>query len=163
MTVLFIFSCAELLSFFCNFRHPGLIDVVSSDVWIWLSYPILSCPVLCCPPCPVLSFLPRPVLARTLFVSLSPPSQGKFPGSVEEMLAFVSYLPLAGDGCARGDGIIPRDVAILEGSTIVELPTSKHSGILGIPSGGASLSEACGTGHDERGGGGGGVLIRCLP
>eukprot|EP00904_Undaria_pinnatifida_P010185 jgi/Undpi1/6297/HiC_scaffold_20.g08780.m1 len=59
--------------------------------------------------------------------------EGKFPGSVEEMLAFVSYLPLAGDGCARGDGIIPRDVAILEGSTIVELPTSKHSGFVPFP------------------------------
>lgn len=53
---------------------------------------------------------------------------GKFPGSVEEMLAFVSYLPLAGDGGARGDGIIPREAAVLEGSNVVELPTSKHSG-----------------------------------
>lgn len=44
------------------------------------------------------------------------------------MLAFVSYLPLSGDGGACGDGIIPRNVATLEGSTIVELPSSKHSG-----------------------------------
>ncbi len=56
------------------------------------------------------------------------PLPGKFPGSVEEMLAFVSYLPLCGDGGSRGDGIIPLDVATLAGSTVVELPASKHSG-----------------------------------
>lgn len=53
---------------------------------------------------------------------------GSFLGSVEEILAFVSYLPLCGDGASRGDGIIPLEVALLEGSTHVELPTSKHSG-----------------------------------
>ena len=53
---------------------------------------------------------------------------GKFPGSLEEMLAFVSYLPLCGNGRVRGDGIIPCDIATLDGSTMVELPTSKHSG-----------------------------------
>lgn len=55
---------------------------------------------------------------------------GKFPGNVEEMLACVSYLPLSGDGGALGDGIIPREVAVLEGSTMIDLPTSKHSGAL---------------------------------
>lgn len=75
------------------------------------------------------------VVSHTLSLSLlflcpppRPPPSGKFPGSVEEMLAFVSYLPLCGDGGSRGDGIIPLDVATLEGSTVVELPTSKHSG-----------------------------------
>eukprot|EP00752_Nemacystus_decipiens_P010496 g9351.t1 len=59
--------------------------------------------------------------------------QGSFPGGVEEMLAFISYLPLCGDGASRGDGIIPVEVALLEGSTQVELPTSKHSGFVPFP------------------------------
>lgn len=44
------------------------------------------------------------------------------------MLASLSYSPLGGDGEAFGDGIVPYSVAALEGSNIVELPTSKHSG-----------------------------------
>lgn len=66
---------------------------------------------------------------RTLSVIRSVPT-GKFPGGLEEMLAFVSYLPLSGRGEASGDGIIPRDIAVLEGSKVVELPTCKHAGTI---------------------------------
>ncbi|CAM9915206.1 unnamed protein product, partial [Hapterophycus canaliculatus] len=65
----------------------------------------------------------------------------KFPGSVEEMLAFISYLPLCGDGGSRGDGIIPLDVATLEGSNVVELSTSKHSGFVPFPGDAIDLGE----------------------
>lgn len=66
----------------------------------------------------------------TIFLSpvLYPSLSGKLPGSLQEMLSYISYLPLCGDGGSRGDGIIPLDVATLEGSMVVELPTSKHSG-----------------------------------
>ncbi|CAB1120251.1 unnamed protein product [Ectocarpus sp. CCAP 1310/34] len=67
--------------------------------------------------------------------------EGKLPGSVEEMLAYVSYLPLCGDGGSRGDGIIPLDVAVLEGSTVVELPSSKHSGFIPFPGDAIDLGE----------------------
>ena len=55
------------------------------------------------------------------------------------MLAFVSYLPLCGNGGSRGDGIIPLEVALLEGATQVELPTSKHSGQCSHPLGAANF------------------------
>ncbi|CAM9592814.1 unnamed protein product [Ascophyllum nodosum] len=67
--------------------------------------------------------------------------EGKFPGSLEEMLAFVSYLPLCGNGRVRGDGIIPCDIATLDGSTMVELPTSKHSGFVPFPGKAVDLGE----------------------
>ncbi|CAN0014291.1 unnamed protein product, partial [Scytosiphon promiscuus] len=53
--------------------------------------------------------------------------EGELSWVTVEMLAFISYLPLCGDGGSRGDGIIPLDVATLEGSNVVELSTSKHS------------------------------------
>ncbi|CAM9776310.1 unnamed protein product [Pylaiella littoralis] len=59
--------------------------------------------------------------------------EGELPGSLQEMLSYISYLPLCGDGGSRGDGIIPLDVATLEGSMVVELPTSKHSGFVPFP------------------------------
>lgn len=55
------------------------------------------------------------------------------PGNIEEMLASVSYEPLCGDGESVGDGIIPIETALLEGSYMVEIPTSRHSGKFFLP------------------------------
>lgn len=59
------------------------------------------------------------------------PRQGKIPGNFEEMLASFSYSPLSGDINDSGDGVVPFSISALEGSNIIELPTSKHSGSIG--------------------------------
>ncbi|CAM9398200.1 unnamed protein product [Chrysoparadoxa australica] len=56
--------------------------------------------------------------------------EGKFSGEIEELLAFVSYLPLSGTGEGIGDGIIPSETAYLEGSDKIVLPRAKHSGFV---------------------------------
>ncbi len=62
---------------------------------------------------------------------------GKLGGGLEESVAFISYLPLCGNGASVGDGIIPEEVAFLEGATHVRVPEAKHSGF--IPTAGPSI------------------------
>jgi len=43
-------------------------------------------------------------------------------------VSFISYLPLCGRGDVVGDGIVPEEVAFLEGATHIRVPNVKHAG-----------------------------------
>lgn len=52
-------------------------------------------------------------------------------------MAYISYLPLCGTGETTGDGIIPEEVAFLDGAVHVRVPDAKHSSF--IPTAGPSI------------------------
>lgn len=62
---------------------------------------------------------------------------GKIGGGIEESVAYISYLPLCGNGETVGDGIIPEEIAFLEGAVHVRVPDVKHSSF--IPTAGPSI------------------------
>jgi len=62
---------------------------------------------------------------------------GKLGGGLEASVAYISYLPLCGNGEATGDGIIPEEVCFLEGAVHVRVPDAKHSSF--IPTAGPSI------------------------
>lgn len=64
-------------------------------------------------------------------------TQGKLGGGLEESIAYISYLPLCGNGGTTGDGIIPEDVCFLDGAVHVRVPDVKHSSF--IPTAGPSI------------------------
>jgi len=49
--------------------------------------------------------------------------------SLDELIAYWSYLPLAGNGNLLGDGIIPWDISCLPSATQVRLDSVKHSNL----------------------------------
>lgn len=55
----------------------------------------------------------------------------------QESVAYISYLPLCGTGETTGDGIIPEEVAFLDGAIHVRVPDAKHSSF--IPTAGPSI------------------------
>lgn len=60
--------------------------------------------------------------------------KGKVPsGVLEEMFAFVSYLPLCGQGTGIGDGVVPWETGILEGSESILLERTVHADFLPTP------------------------------
>lgn len=62
---------------------------------------------------------------------------GDLVGGIEESVAYVSYLPLCGQGESMGDGIVPESIAFLEGAVQVRLPGVKHASF--IPTAGPSI------------------------
>jgi hypothetical protein len=53
-------------------------------------------------------------------------TSGKLGLGLEESVAYISYLPLCGQGEVTGDGIIPEDIAFLEGAIQVRVPDVKR-------------------------------------
>jgi hypothetical protein len=62
---------------------------------------------------------------------------GKLGGGIEESVAYISYLPLCGNGETLGDGIIPEEIGLLDGAIHVRVPDAKHSNF--IPTAGPSI------------------------
>lgn len=64
-------------------------------------------------------------------------TEGKLGTDIESSVAYVSYLPLCGKGETVGDGIVPAEIAFLEGARSIRLPNAKHAGF--IPTAGPSI------------------------
>lgn len=62
---------------------------------------------------------------------------GDIVGGIEKSVAYVSYLPLCGEGESIGDGIVPEAIAFLDGSVQVRIPGVKHADF--IPTAGPSI------------------------